>query len=83
MITNICITVFFCVLAICVTIGYIQNIKSKNDIKLSEISNKLRIDIEVQRKMKETYKMIISELGIQKLSEKIDKIQETLEKTNN
>lgn len=83
MITNICTTVFFCVLAICITIGYIQNIKSKYDSKLSEVSRKLKSDIEFQRHMKETYKMIIGELGIQNLSEKIDKIQETLEKTNN
>lgn len=83
MISNICTTIFFCVLAICITIGYIQNIKIKHDSKLSEISNKLKSDIEVQRKMKETYKMIIAELNIQNLSEKIDKIQETLEKTNN
>lgn len=83
MMTNICTTVFFCVLAICITIGYIQNIKIKHDSKLSEVSRKLKSDIEYQRHMKETYKMIIEELGIQSLSEQLNELKETLNKTNN
>ena len=78
MITNICTTVFFCTLVICITIYHVQKLKKKNEEELFKLKSKLQSDLEFEKKMKEIYKNLSIEMGTDKIRTEVGEIYHLL-----
>lgn len=78
MITNICTTVFFCTLVICITIYYVQKLKKKNEEEIFKLKSKLQSDLEFEKKMKEIYKNLSIEMGTDKIRTEVGEIYHLL-----
>lgn len=78
MVTNICTTVFFCVVVICISVCYVQKLRMKNDEEIFKVKSLLKNEIEFEKHLKEFYKKFSCETNLDIIKNDVCEIQRLL-----
>lgn len=78
MITNMCTTIFFCVVVICLSTCYIQKLRIKNDEEIFKMKSLLKSEIEYEKHLKEFYKKLSSETNLDIIKNDVCEIKRLL-----
>ena len=78
MITNMCTTIFFCVVVICLSTCYIQKLRIKNDEEIFKMKSLFKSEIEYEKQLKEFYKKFSSETNLDIIKNDVCEIKSLL-----